>query len=221
MEKKPGIIGGSIAALALLALAGLYAYRSAVTSSEEHRANSRALASVEKLLLGGRAVTWEQTGLGEGDSARRVEIAGDAAELPGGCRPREVARLVNGYFDAYNAGDQKSLTTFFDWPHFQQYALGEKRQAGFFAAHNQDELLRYVSLRREQGERLNLLKIVTSMGEQAGTAALRYLALREGRDLPEVLIAFGNGVVNCETGKIIAWNEAGAVPAGEEGTQIP
>ena len=104
-------------------------------------------------------------------------VTSDDASLPDGCRPRQVAELVISFVNAFNSGDQASLSRIFfvsegpSPPDFAErsydpwswYTVGEVRAGGKiesnFVTYDQGELLRYFAKRHEKGEQLRLLKI--------------------------------------------------------------
>src|SRR5215203_4902698 len=107
----------------------------------------------------------------------RVIVTSDDASLPDGCHPRQVAGLVISFVNAFNSGDQASLSRIFflsegpSPPDFAErsydpwswYTVSEVDTKGRiksgFVTYDQGELLRYFAKRHRQGEQLRLLKI--------------------------------------------------------------
>src|SRR5215218_2357319 len=107
----------------------------------------------------------------------RVIVTSDDASLPDGCHPRQVAELVISFIDAFNSGDQASLSRIFfvsegpsppdfaerDYDPWSWYTVGKVEAGGKivsgFVTYDQGELLRYFAERHKRGEHLRLLKL--------------------------------------------------------------
>src|SRR5215204_6609892 len=107
----------------------------------------------------------------------RVIVTSDDTSLPDGCHPRQVAELVLSFVDAFNSGDQASLSRIFfvsegpsppdfadrSYDPWSWYTVSKVRAGGriesSFVTYDQGELLRYFAKRHRKGEQLRLLKI--------------------------------------------------------------
>ena len=107
----------------------------------------------------------------------RVIVTSDDASLPDGCHPRQVAGLVISFVNAFNSGDQASLSRIFflsegpsppdfadrSYDPWSWYTVSEVDTEGRiesgFVTYDQGELLRYFAKRHRKGEQLRLLKI--------------------------------------------------------------
>jgi hypothetical protein len=75
-------------------------------------------------------------------------------------------------------------------------------------------VLRYFAERHGQGERLKLLKVSSTQAgllEEKDNVGIVYVLTRDAGDIDPELggparIAFGKGVVNCESRRIFAWS---------------
>src|SRR5918994_2332548 len=173
---------------------------------------------------GGSSVSpvWEPT---------EVIVTSDDASLPDGCHPRQVAELVISFIDAFNSGDQASLSRIFfvsegpSPPDFAErgyepwswYTVGKVEAGGkiesSFVTYDQGELLRYFAKRHRKGEQLRLLKISltqTGLLGKEDNVGFVYVLNRTARDLEPNLggparIASGQGAINCTNRRIFAW----------------
>jgi hypothetical protein len=161
----------------------------------------------------------------------RVIVTSDDDSLPDGCHPRQVAGLVISFVDAFNSGDQATLSRIFfvsegpSPPDFAErgyepwswYTVGEVETGGrlesSFVTYDQGELLRYFASRHRKGEQLRLLKISLTQTGLLGkddNAGFVYVLNRTARDLEPGLggpasIASGQGAINCTNRRIFAW----------------
>jgi len=161
----------------------------------------------------------------------RVIVTSDDDSLPDGCHPREVAELVISFINAFNSGDQASLSRIFfvsegpSPPDFAErgydpwswYTVGEVQAGGKieseFVTYDQSELLRYFAKRHRKGERLRLLKISLTQTGILGkddNVGFVYVLNRTARDLEPGVggparIASGQGAINCTNRRIFAW----------------
>jgi len=161
----------------------------------------------------------------------RVIVTSDDDSLPDGCHPREVAELVISFVNAFNSGDQASLSRIFfvsegpSPPDFAErgydpwswYTVGEVQAGGkiesTFVTYDQGELLRYFAKRHGKGEQLRLLKISLTQTGLLGkddNVGFVYVLNRTARDLEPGLggpasIASGQGAINCTNRRIFAW----------------
>jgi hypothetical protein len=161
----------------------------------------------------------------------RVIVTSDDASLPDGCHPRQVAELVISFVDAFNSGDQASLSRIFfvsegpsppdfaerayypwSWYTVGKVEVGGKIESGF-VTYDQGELLRYFAERHKQGEQLRLLKVSltrTGLLGKDDNVGFVYVLNRDARDLEPGLggparIASGQGAINCTNRRIFAW----------------
>src|SRR5688500_10935471 len=160
-----------------------------------------------------------------------VIATNDDASLPDGCHPRQVAGLVISFVNAFNSGDQASLSRIFflsegpSPPDFAErsydpwswYTVSEVdtegRREGGFVTYDQGELLRYIAKRHRKGEQLRLLKISltqTGLLGKEDNVGFVYVLNRTARDLEPNLggparIASGQGAINCTNRRIFAW----------------
>jgi hypothetical protein len=161
----------------------------------------------------------------------RVIVTSDDDSLPDGCHPRQVAELVISFVNAFNSGDQASLSRIFflsegpsppdfadrDYDPWSWYTVGEVDASGKiesgFVTYDQGELLRYFARRHRKGEQLRLLKISltqTGLLGRADNVGFVYVLNRTARDLEPGLggpasIASGQGAINCKNRRIFAW----------------
>jgi hypothetical protein len=161
----------------------------------------------------------------------RVIVTSDDASLPDGCHPRQVAWLVISFVNAFNSGDQASLSRIFflsegpSPPDFAErsydpwswYTVSEVDSEGkirsSFVTYEQGELLRYFAKRHRKGEQLRLLKISltrTGLIGKEDNVGFVYVLNRTARDLEPGLggparIASGQGTINCTNRRIFAW----------------
>jgi len=171
---------------------------------------------------------------GEGLDApdTRVIVTSASSALPEGCRPRPVAEVVIRFVDAFNRGDQASLSRIFfvsegpsppdfsqagyyPWSWYSSREVGaDGRVASHFTTTEQGELLRYFAERHGQGERLQLLKVsLTQQGllDEESNVGFLFTLTRDAKDLGPGFggpagIAYGKGALNCENGQIFTWN---------------
>src|ERR687895_1381432 len=134
----------------------------------------------------------------------RVIVTSDDASLPDGCHPRQVAGLVISFVNAFNSGDQASLSRIFflsegpSPPDFAErsydpwswYTVSEVDTEGRiesgFVTYDQGELLRYFAKRHRKGEQLRLLKISlthTGLLGKEDNVGFVYVLNRTARDL--------------------------------------
>jgi hypothetical protein len=161
----------------------------------------------------------------------RVIVTSDDDSLPDGCHPRQVAGLVISFVNAFNSGDQASLSRIFfvsegpsppdfadrSYDPWSWYTVGkvdrEGRIVSSFVTYDQGELLRYFARRHRKGEQLRLIKISLThtglLGKEENVGFI-YVLNRTARDLDPDLggparIASGQGAINCTNRRIFAW----------------
>jgi hypothetical protein len=161
----------------------------------------------------------------------QVIVTSDDASLPDGCHPRQVAELVISFVNAFNSGDQASLSRIFfvsegpSPPDFADraydpwswYTVGKVREGGkiesSFVTYDQSELLRYFVRRHRKGEQLRLLKISLTQTGLLGkdeNVGFVYVLNRTAKNLEPGLggparIASGQGAINCTNRRIFTW----------------
>jgi hypothetical protein len=167
-----------------------------------------------------------------------VIVTSDDPSLPEGCHPRQVAELVISFVDAFNSGDQATLSRIFfvsegpsppdfaerayepwSWYTVGKVAPGGKIESGF-VTYDQRELLRYFAERHEAGERLRLLKVSLTQKGLLGkedNVGFVYVLNRDAGDLESGLggparIASGQGTINWTT------EQGGRPPTGSAPT---
>lgn len=151
-------------------------------------------------------------------------ILGDVNNYPDNCHPHQIALLITRFFDAYSNGNVDQLTHFFNqdfqasgivgW--FSDTILSAEASDNkrHFVARNHEELLDYLTSRREHSEKLKLLVLqVTARSSQSNTVDIGFVYRRQAKDLEPgadglTRIGNGKGVVDCATQKIIVWSMA-------------
>jgi hypothetical protein len=161
----------------------------------------------------------------------RVIVTSDDASLPEGCHPGQVARLVMSFVDAFNSGDQASLSRSFflsegpsppdfsdgtydpwSWYTVSNVEPGGKIVSGF-VTYDQGELLRYFAKRHRKGERMRLLKVSLTQTGLLGrddNVGFVYAMNRSAADLDPrfggpARVASGQGAINCKNRRIFTW----------------
>jgi hypothetical protein len=138
-------------------------------------------------------------------TSQGIVVTRDAVSLPDRCGPREVAGLVERFFDAFNAGDWDAVDEVVAPagpapPGFALFSLD--RDA---VVYDRERLVAYLADVRSRGERFRLVATRAAPGMRHSTAAVVYAF--EGTDG----IAPGKGVVDCVSLRI--WQWAMATPA--------
>ena len=161
----------------------------------------------------------------------RVIVSSDDPSLPEGCHPRHVAGLVMAFIDAFNSGDQSTLSRSFflsegpsppdfsdgtydpwSWYTVSNVESGGKIASGF-VTYNQSDLLRYFAKRHRKGERLRLLKVSMTQTGLLGrddNVGFVFALNRTASDLDlgfggPAHIATGQGAINCKNRRIFTW----------------
>jgi hypothetical protein len=174
----------------------------------------RAALLVICLALGACSSDWTARLPDEG-----VVVTRDDPEMPSGCRPPRVAARIAAFLEAFNRGDGSAarfaapeLT-----PHGSWYSVtdGNPRRGGrHVVVERHSELVRYFIGRHRIGERMRLLEV--AVGFANGLGHLDFRVERRADDLRgfgiRTNIAYGNGAMRCEDGKIVAWGMG--MPAG-------
>lgn len=163
---------------------------------------------------------------------RDVIVTSDDTALPEGCRPRPVANLLIGFFDAFNDGRREDLSRSFflsegptppdfspvgyrPWSWFSSAQIGGGgRVMRDFTTSDQSELLRYFARRHQQGETMRLIKVSltqTGLLNKESNVGFVYVLTRKAPDLDPELggparIAYGKGSLNCENLRIFTWS---------------
>lgn len=148
-----------------------------------------------------------------------VLITRDDRTLPANCRPWHVAGLITTFFEAFNRGDQKRLSSIFfasaprggSPSRWYSVAEGDPTKGGRgFVAHDVDELLSYFAERHRHQERLRLLMVAVGTSSGGGVD-FEYALTRSADDIepgPEgrERNAHGKGAMNCREQKIRFWS---------------
>jgi hypothetical protein len=154
-------------------------------------------------------------------------VTRDSRSLPAGCSPREVAGLLNGFFDAFNRGDMQALDEIWtseDSPgrpvgstgrEFLWYAVtegGSIRRGPWRhrSIYDRPELLGYFAERHGQNERMELVAVRATRATEPWRVGVSFVVRRTADDLPSGLggrqrIAGGKGVVDCERRRLQMW----------------
>ena len=161
----------------------------------------------------------------------QVIVTSDDASLPEGCHPQQVAELVISFVNAFNSGDQASLSRIFfvsegpsppdfadrSYDPWSWYTVSKVRAGGriesSFVTYDQGELLRYFAKRHRKGEQLRLLKISLTQTGLLGkdeNVGFVYVLNRTAKNLEPGLggparIASGQGAINCTNRRIFTW----------------
>jgi len=154
----------------------------------------------------------------------KVFVTRDDPTAPPGCRPRQVAGLLQTFLDAFNRGDEARLRRFFHrdesgWK-FQWYRLGD---VGFYPA-DAEELFAYFERRHEHHERLRLVKAgmgTRQPGHVGGFLILERSADDLGRGSEEPQLIHGKADLDCETQTINLWSMTGKKVDGEVDVRAP
>jgi ketosteroid isomerase-like protein len=114
-----------------------------------------------------------------------------------------VAKLVAGFLDAFNRGDQRQLAASFG-PDFQWYS------AGSFVTYSRTDLPPYFSARHRHHDRLQLTRIEVHGPSWHGGADIAYALTRRSDDVNggASQMVDGKGAVNCQERKIFVWSMA-------------
>jgi hypothetical protein len=154
-------------------------------------------------------------------------VTRDSRSLPAGCSPRDVAGLLNGFFDAFNRGDMQALDEIWtseDSPgrpvgstgrEFLWYAVtegGSIRRGPWRhrSIYDRPELLGYFAERHGQKERMELVAVRATRATEPWRVGISFVVRRTADDLPSGLggrqrIAGGKGVVDCERRRLQMW----------------
>jgi len=152
--------------------------------------------------------------------AGRTNRAGDTriivtrtGPLPRTCAgPRGVAQLVVRFAQAFNRGDRRRLSRFFDY-YLQTYSVSAETTAGWTAVRfsRKQPLLRYFRRRHAHAETLSPAVVSASrFGPGLPTAAsIGFWFTRRADDLAATQpLAYGKGIVDCRRKTIVIFNMA-------------
>lgn len=171
---------------------------------------------------------------------QEIIVTREGDSLPPGCSPRQVARLIMDFFDAFNNGDRDELDRFFG-PDFKWYSVTEGDPSkggrhfvtygtagadtagpmGYPTSAKRDELLSHFAERHKQHERLKLIMVDVAGPSWHGGVDIAYVLTRHADDLldsPDHL-SQGKGAINCEKQQIFVWS-MGSTPATGGATQL-
>jgi hypothetical protein len=154
----------------------------------------------------------------------RLVVAVPVERFPPGCSPAQVTRLLTGFVEAFNRGDQEQVARFFpakDNPSLGDVAptylrwysvtdVGLDGEMRHFVTSSRARLFAYFQERQRQHERLQLRELVVSPGNM-GDVAIGYALARQADDLPPGLggpewLARGKGGINCQDQTIFLWS---------------
>lgn len=161
-------------------------------------------------------------------TAEEVVVTREAQGLASGCSPREVAALVNRFFDAFNRGDAAALEEIWtteDSPgrpiepagrQFRWYSVTEggsvvRAPWRHRSVYDRPELLPYFAERHRQNERMQLVALSVRKSREPWAAGITFSVRRDADDLPARLggrrrIAGGKGGIDCERRQIYLWS---------------
>lgn len=142
-----------------------------------------------------------------------VIVTRDDRSLPSGCRPREVAELIQGFFESFNRGEPSAAQVFapelapeLGWFSVTEGARGPGRR--HFVARDRGTLSRYLAARHRRRERLRLIEV--SVGYSRGLGQIGFKVDRRADDLRGLGIrtrrAGGKGAIDCRRRKIAVWS---------------
>lgn len=142
-----------------------------------------------------------------------VLVVGDDPSLPPGCRPRQVARLLQDFIIAFNRGERTAadFVVFGVAPGGGWYSMSEgaPRNGGrHFVARDIESLRRYFAARHRRHERLQLREVIVGYANALGQ--IEYKLTRRADDLRRRGITTsgveGKGAVDCERRRVVVWS---------------
>jgi hypothetical protein len=156
--------------------------------------------------------------------AAALAVAADAgssgaARNPAACGPTAVARVISGFFDAYNRGDARAAVKIMDplaGPRNQRprgwYSIDETDSSGpgrHHAFYRRRPLINYFERRHRHHERMRLLTVL--VGSAGGRADIQFRVHRDADDLDAIgvernRVAIGKGALTCSRRKIFVWS---------------
>lgn len=151
----------------------------------------------------------------EPTTTQPIIITRDDSALPQGCNPDEVAQLIMRFLDAFNKGDQEILEGFFALAGERWFSdtISEEEH---FTTYTQAELLDYFTLRHQNNDRLQLIKVnVSPRGLRE--ADITFQMTREADDIEpgkngRNRYVQGKGAIFCRTQKFMVWSMGTAPP---------
>jgi hypothetical protein len=134
-----------------------------------------------------------------------IVVTRDAVSLPDKCTPREVAGLVARFFNAFNAGDWKTVDDLVAPagtapPSFALLSLERD-----VVVYDRSRLVAYLAEVRSRGERFRLVAARVAPGRHSTAAAVYAFETGGG-------IAGGKGMVDCDTLRIWQWAMGAPAP---------
>ncbi len=140
-----------------------------------------------------------------------VELALGKAQPSSLCSSAELVRILTGFLDAFNAGDQAQLTRFL--MHVDNYAVVGEMPDG--TSHSEIEtndlgtVLAYLTQRHHHHERLALLRLIISKDRVPASVEVTYMLSRHAEDLTVATAAKdvvgGKAIINCKEQTIEGW----------------
>lgn len=158
------------------------------------------------------------TPTGGPSTSRATASANDT--LPPGCETRQgLVRVVAGFLEAFNRGDQDALARSFPVQaaggvsngrsdQFQWYSVteGDPRAGGHnVTLRSRADLLAYFVQRHEQHERLEIRSLQVNGTSGRNSVDFQYTLTRVADDLPERPVD-GKGAINCDNQTIFVWS---------------
>jgi hypothetical protein len=139
------------------------------------------------------------------ETSEGVVVTRDAVSFPDRCGPREVAGLVDRFFDAFNAGDWETVDEVVapagpTPPGFALFSLD--RDAVIY---DRERLVAHLAEVRSRGERFRLVAARVAPGRGSVAAVVYAFERADG-------IAGGKGMVDCASLRIWQWAMGAPVP---------
>lgn len=150
------------------------------------------------------------------DAPTPILVTRERSDLPAGCSPEEVARVLIDFFDALRTNDVERLlkrTALSTDPDTvastNWYAVNEPADRDGvrnFLSDTQAELIAYAATRQQQHERLQLRAVDVDPGEDGSIVGIVFYLNREADDLVAGRdhVASAKGSVDCATQRIRA-----------------
>ncbi len=166
------------------------------------------------------------------EALKDVVITGQSDGAPPNCSPRDVARFIVRFIEAFNRGDQDRLARLFfrgaatgqSPSHWYSMTEGDPRAGGrHFVAYDLDVLLKYFAERRQQHEVMQLLKLQVN-GWESTRGIVHFgpvVVSRRADDLGDrEFTAEGKGAFHCREQAIIVWSLATPLADASAGTLL-
>jgi hypothetical protein len=144
-----------------------------------------------------------------------IVVTRDNTSLPVGCDVLAVANFLNGFFDAFNRGDQDQLRAAVDTAAFKWYIVNEGTTTDggtHFIGNETEPLIKYFADRHQHQERLQLVTVdVDGPAAWGNGVDIGHVVTRRADDLPAgregySRVADGKGAITCPNKKLIVWS---------------